>query len=287
MTGPVTPNGTATYNLDDDTLRWSPAERLDANEYALAKSLGFKWWGRTEAWVAVWAPAREDHLLARVGEISHEVDPDDPQARLVRFAGHAAAAVTRSSQRVAAAMQGLPPGGEPIKIGHHSEGRHRRAIERSDQNMRAAVAEDKKAEYWRDRARGTERRARQKSDPGVVRRRIGRLQEQLRQQERTLARTDLSEGSRTWAQRWHDHLTLRIAFEEGRLASLNPEPFAPLTAYKKGDIVQHKRHGKCEVLNVGRVNLKIRELGGPTKGWQWAAPPHEVKPWTEPQPQPE
>ena len=51
--------------------------------------------------------------------------------------------------------------------------------------------------------------------------------------------------------------------------------------------MQHKRHGKCEVLNVGRVNLKIRELGGPTKGWQWSAPPHEVKLWTEPQPQPE
>lgn len=282
MTGPVT-NGTVTYNLDDDTLRWSPVERLDANEYALAKHLGFKWWGRTEAWVAKWTPGREDHLLARVEEITHEADPGDPQGRILRFAGHAAAAVGRSEQRAQAAIQGLPPGGEPIKIGHHSEGRHRRAIARSDQNMRAAIEEDKKADYWRSRARGAERRARQKSDPGVVRRRIGRLQEDLRAQERTLAKAP----DNRYAQRWHEHLTLRIAFEEARLASLNPEPFAPLTAYKKGDIVQHKRHGKCEVLNVGRVNLKIRELGGPTKGWQWSAPPHEVKPWTEPQPQPE
>ncbi|MCD0176162.1 hypothetical protein IHN32_09435, partial [Deinococcus sp. 14RED07] len=82
MTGPVT-NGAALYNLEDDTLRWTPEERLDANEYALTKAAGFKWWGRTGAWVAVWTPGREDHLLARVGEITHEADPDDPQARVL------------------------------------------------------------------------------------------------------------------------------------------------------------------------------------------------------------
>lgn len=282
MTGPVT-NGAALYNLEDDTLRWTPDERLDANEYALVKAAGFKWWGRTGAWVAVWTPGREDHLLARVGEITHEADPDDPQARVQRFAGHAAAAVSRSEQRVTAAMQGLPPGGEPIKVGHHSEGRHRRAIERSDQHMRKAALEGKLADYWRGRALGAERRARQKSDPGVVRRRIGRLQEQLRIHERTLAKAP----DNRYARRWHEHLTLRIAFEEGRLASLNPEPFAPVTAYQKGDIVQHKRWGKCQVVSVGRVNLKLQQLTGATVGWQWAAPPHEVKPWTEPQPQPE
>ncbi|WP_346769072.1 MULTISPECIES: DUF3560 domain-containing protein [Micrococcaceae] len=32
----------------------------------------------------------------------------------------------------------LPEGGEPIKIGHHSEGRHRAAIARADRSMRAA-----------------------------------------------------------------------------------------------------------------------------------------------------
>lgn len=35
-------------------------------------------------------------------------------------------------------MERLPYGGEPIKVGHHSEGRHRAAIARADRSMRAA-----------------------------------------------------------------------------------------------------------------------------------------------------
>jgi Domain of unknown function (DUF3560) len=45
--------------------------------------------------------------------------------------------------------------GEPIKIGHHSEGRHRRAIEQANNNMRKCVElsdkaeeHESKAEYW-------------------------------------------------------------------------------------------------------------------------------------------
>lgn len=288
MTGPVT-NGAAFYNLEDDTLRWTPDERLDANEYALAKDAGFKWWGRTGAWVAVWTPGREDHLLARVEEVTHEADPDDPQARVLRFAGRAAAAVTQAAQRREAASQDLPPPGQPILRDHPSARRHVRALERSDFNMRKAQELHELAEHWRRRAQGTERRARQKSDPGVIRRRIDKLNADLRRQERVITDERTSDAAREYAQRWHAHLTLRIAFEEGRLASLNPEPFAPVTAYQKGDVVQHKRWGKCQVVSVGRVNLKLQQLTGATVGWQWAAPPHEVKPWTEPEipPQPE
>lgn len=49
--------------------------------------------------------------------------------------------------------------GEPIKIGHHSEGRHRRIIEQRNNNMRKCVefskiatAHESKAEYWESRA---------------------------------------------------------------------------------------------------------------------------------------
>ena len=49
---------------------------------------------------------------------------------------------------------------EPIKVGHHSEGRHRRIIESSQNNMQKCVeASDKasryedKAEYWKEKAK--------------------------------------------------------------------------------------------------------------------------------------
>jgi hypothetical protein len=49
--------------------------------------------------------------------------------------------------------------GEPIKVGHHSENRHRRIIEQANNNMRKCVemsdkaeSHENKAEYWEKRA---------------------------------------------------------------------------------------------------------------------------------------
>lgn len=287
MTGEVT-NGTATYNLDDDTIRWTPDARLGTPEYAETKSAGFKWWGGSRAFVAKWTPEREDLVLRHVEAIEHEADPGDPQARIERFAGRAVAADVRADQRVRSAMQGLPPGGEPIKVDHHSARRHRRALERSDTNMRAAVEESKKAQYWRDRAAGSEARARQRSDPGVVRRRIEKLEAELRRFQRSLdelAALEVTpetearhERHVTHWERWREHHELRLAFERARLDSLAPTPFAPVASYKEGDRVRTKRYGLCEVLNVGPKNLKVAQLEGPTKGWTWTVPPHEVTP---------
>ncbi len=272
-----TVNGTAFYNLDDDTLRWTPEWRLSDSEYAEARVAGFKWWRGSQAWVATWTPTREDFLLQHVSEVTHEADPDNPDARIERFVSRASAAAARSGQRASAAMRNLPPMGEPVKLDHHSARRHLRAVERSDQNMRRAFEEDKKAQYWRDRARGAERRARQKSDPGVIRRRIDRLETDLRQQQRVLDRAP----SNAYAQRWAAHLELRLTFERARLESLALPPFAPVTAYKAGDVVKTKRYGKCEVIRIGPKNIRVAELAGPTKGWTWLVPPHDLEPWPE------
>lgn len=45
-----------------------------------------------------------------------------------------------------AAGDALPWGGEPIKIGHHSEGRHRRAVEKANAAMRRAVEASRETE---------------------------------------------------------------------------------------------------------------------------------------------
>ena len=269
---PFSVNGTALYSPDDDTLRWSNSERLTPVEYAEAKNLGFKLWRGSSAWVATWTPEREDFLLRHVEQIDFEVPEDDPDARVQRFAGRAVAADARSDQRAAAAMQGLPPGGEPVKLDHHSARRHLRALERSDQNMRASIEEGKKAEYWRGRAAGAERRAWQKSDPDVVRRRIARLEADLRK---------VSQGATGRAARWAEHLELRLDFERARLEALAPAPFAAVKAYKKGDVVKSRRDGKCEVVGVGTKNLKVKILEGGAKGWISTRPAYEIQPWED------
>lgn len=51
------------------------------------------------------------------------------------------------------------PFGQPILVGHHSERRHRRAIERMDSAMRASVENGRKAEAMRSRADSIEAQA--------------------------------------------------------------------------------------------------------------------------------
>jgi ABC-type transporter MlaC component len=53
------------------------------------------------------------------------------------------------------AIAGIPLG-QPILIGHHSENRHRAALRRSDDAMRASIEADKKAKYYEAKAAAVE-----------------------------------------------------------------------------------------------------------------------------------
>ena len=48
------------------------------------------------------------------------------------------------------------PMGQPILVGHHSEGRHRAAIKRIDNNMRKSIEHDNKASYYEDKVQTIE-----------------------------------------------------------------------------------------------------------------------------------
>jgi hypothetical protein len=78
-----------------------------------------------------------------------------------KLEGYAANAEKRSNEYYEASKEGKDflILGEPIKIGHHSERRHRKLIERNWQRMGKSVAESEKAaeyerraEYWKERA---------------------------------------------------------------------------------------------------------------------------------------
>ena len=44
------------------------------------------------------------------------------------------------------------PMGQPILVGHHSEGRHRRDLNRIDSNMRKSIEAEEKANYYKEKA---------------------------------------------------------------------------------------------------------------------------------------
>lgn len=83
------------------------------------------------------------------------------QQKADRYQDYANNAIHRSQQWVNAANEGRDflSLGEPIKIGHHSEKRHRHLIERNARRMDNAVAEMNKAASYESRTAYWEKRA--------------------------------------------------------------------------------------------------------------------------------
>ena len=102
------------------------------------------------------------------------------QAKAERLRGWADGREAKSAAAYEGAKQvgDMIPFGQPILVGHHSEGRHRRDIDRIDSGMRAAVEHSDKADSMRSRADEIERQADKaiyRDDPDEVE----RLEEKL------------------------------------------------------------------------------------------------------------
>ncbi len=76
------------------------------------------------------------------------------EAKVERYQGYADNAANRADARFKAADRETAgiPFGQPILVGHHSEKRHRRALDKSWANGRKGVEEFKKSEHWQRRA---------------------------------------------------------------------------------------------------------------------------------------
>ena len=94
-----------------------------------------------------------------------------------RYLERAARADAESTSRMRSATSRLSniPMGQPILVGHHSERRHRRDIERSDNDMRKAVEAGDKADYYREKAAAVGTGGVSSDDPDA----ITKLQTQL------------------------------------------------------------------------------------------------------------
>ncbi|BDI22998.1 DUF3560 domain-containing protein [Herbiconiux sp. L3-i23] len=77
------------------------------------------------------------------------------------------------------AVDRLPWGGEPIKVGHHSESRHRNAIAKADAAMGRSVKVDEDATRARARVAAAARTTDNRYAPAMVARRIERLERDI------------------------------------------------------------------------------------------------------------
>jgi hypothetical protein len=76
------------------------------------------------------------------------------QYKIDKFNELAEKAEKESAQRFETAQKigSFIPFGQPILVGHHSEGRHRRDLSRIDTNMKKSIEADEKAKYYSEKA---------------------------------------------------------------------------------------------------------------------------------------
>lgn len=202
---------TITHTPEDGTLI-EGTSKGDGSAEAL-KANGWRWSGRLGSW-----------FVPRSRDVAPKRHVVDPTVRALEAAGFSveveleerrrstaqveADKIARQDERVAALEakaqrrragadaawdraqrdgDRLPEGGEPIKVGHHSEGRHRRAMERAHVSMGRAVGADREAELAEARAQTSAHTTGARYAPVTVANRIKKEQAEIRRVERALA----------------------------------------------------------------------------------------------------
>jgi hypothetical protein len=246
-----------TINWEDGKLRLYAAKRLPKQDFRKLMDLGFRYVRGDEViFYASYTPAREDLLYDWFG-IETLLDDDTSmreraEERSERYEGYSENADKRAKDHRQTANDVLPsPVEQPILIGHHSEPRHRRALDRHDNHMRKYFDEADKAEYWSRRAKSALARVRKRETTAAISKRIARLEADERKFQRQL--DDYPNSG--FYQQWLWFVRNRLDYERALLEAM-PADKQPLSAkdIEAGGAI---RRGNTwyQITKVARVNL--------------------------------
>lgn len=238
----------AEYNLHTDKLRLWPETYLERAEWERLRDLFGSWHRGSKCFAGVWTPAKEDEALKQADEIDFIVDDDAGfHYRLERFSGYEDNASRCSSQARDASDEIAErfAGGQPILVGHHSEGKARRDQQQMHSLMRRSIWERDKADYWAERQKAAERHAAYLERADVIFRRIKKYEANLRKQ-LSQSGPDAKAMSMQWAgdnfdeeawergvefhRRWIDHYEMVLEYQRelydrsGGIAAENGKP---------------------------------------------------------------
>lgn len=247
----------ATINFQDGHIRLYAEARLEPEVYQRVKENGFIWKRNQGAFDAPYAPWRFNFLKQEFGIEELQEDETDLKAlaedKAERYEGYSENAGKRSEQayKGVKAIADAIPFGQPILIGHHSEKRHRAAVDKIDRGMRKTVEEGKKRDYWEYRAKAALSRMKRKEAPGAIYRRIEKLEADKRRMEREY--TGETRAAWVW---FFDN---RLAFERALYEASGGIAAAAL-AFEVGGGVCYRGWSWYEVKKVNKKTITI-------KGW--------------------
>jgi hypothetical protein len=177
----------------------------------------------------------------------------------------------RSNERheAARAAVAMIPTGQPILVGHHSERRHRRDLERHDRNMRKAIEHGERASEAARRSDSVRAGAEARERPVVMGRKVARLQAEQRQLARLL-QSATGEYAEQLRARQHvvdaDLGFLREAIERSGVRVYTRADI------QKGDLVQLGRRGWQLVVKANPKTVAVQT----PYSWTDKYPYHEI-----------
>lgn len=193
------------------------------------------------------------HDTAELREERRQERANDRAAR----AAERAVVAKKKAEEAEARTYDMPVGGEPIKIGHHSQRQHERAIERSARSMRRAVETMQAAHVAEGRARTAARNA-GPENPEKTWNRIEKLSKEIKSIERM--KYDCQIGDQEVSEL--DRLTGDLALERGRRLQQIAEGRAfSICNVRTGDLISGK-YGTGVVEKVNRKTLVVKDGDG-------------------------
>lgn len=246
------PSSEASLNVATNWISIVFMSKPDAATRGELKGAGFRWKRGASAWKAKWAPSREDLCFRLAGSLFFVDIERDFDRRIDYKKDLAQRAGDRRDGRFQAAHDAVGgiPFGQPILVGHHSEGRHRAALKRHDRNMHKGIEEDDKRLHHEGGAAHARFQKARAVDPVAIRTKVEDLEAEARRQKATLRchpdsrhTVRLLRNVETQLRRWQPVL------EE----NLHRLPTAATAEIQAGDRVK-ARHGHW--LLIVRVNAK-------------------------------
>lgn len=155
--------------------------------------------------------------------------------------------------------------GQPILVGHHSEKRHRRLIEKAHNDIRKSIEESEKSKYYIDKIESVENgKVIYNDDPNA----IGKLKDKLEYLERQRELIKADEGHATWQLQ---NIGARIRETKrriNRLEKLESIEFEE-KEFNGGKIIHNKEINRIQIVFDAIPDEKIRnELKH--RGFHWS-----------------
>ena len=221
----------------------------------------------------------------------YEAKQEAKRARLKAAAGRAedraAAAFKRADLRED--VSGIPFG-QPILVGHHSEGRHRAAIKRADNAMRAGINAAQYADELRARAEAVGTGGISSDDPDAPTKLMAEIDEAKARQEqmkRTNAdwRKEGNKGGRQSDGTWRDqpfppymltNNSANIRRMELRLAQINTQRAKAAECPRKstsyegfGEVVENAEENRLQIVFEDKPSAEVRDILK-SRGFRWS-----------------